>query len=152
MPFSMNVGLRGSKALRAKLAGLSAGLARGVLQKAGETAARVMLERARANAPRETNLLRESLGSEVALDEKAPRVKAIVGPRKGFERIVTRSKGKWGRATAKSNPVMYAHLLERGTTHAQKRPFLAPALQSARAAGRRAFEAALKKAIGGATS
>jgi hypothetical protein len=78
---------------------------------------------AKAAAPKETGLLKLSLGTKVSTYAATNTVVGVVGPRKGFRRPIVRSKR--GRLQQKKqaaaadvvlyrDPVKYAHLAESG--------------------------------------
>lgn len=91
-------------------------------------ASRLVARIAKQNAPRQSGLLRASIGSKVRT-YRSGVVAGVVGPRKGFRREVAKSKGRWtatasGVAKARAglvarvevrDPVKYAHLVHGGT-------------------------------------
>lgn len=83
-----------------------------------------------AIAPSNTGALKKSFRIKVKNYKNRDIWVAIVGPKSDY----TKKKGKYKRGPNKGNPKIkrpsaYAHLLERGTKHMPKRPFLNPALQ-----------------------
>lgn len=100
------------------------------LKKAVNDASKTVLQGAKARCPRESGLLRKSLGRKVKVYRHSGVVMGIVGARLGFKQEVTRGKGKWKSMQVVSNPVKYLHLVELGTTRTQASHFLRDALQA----------------------
>lgn len=109
-------------------------------------AAAEIVKQAKKHVPKESGLLRKSLGSKTWT--KGDVVAGLAGPRRGFKQQAKR-KNTWKGATL-SNPVKYAHLVEFGTRPGfrrytsgplagremahpgtRPRPFLRPAMQKA---------------------
>jgi len=102
-----------------------------VVTPAMRAAARPVTLAARAKAPVRTRLLRKSIGVRVKTYRKNKTAWVGVGPRKGFKtQIGTVSRGPNRGQPIYANPTQYAHLIERGTSRVQARPFLRPAIQS----------------------
>jgi HK97 gp10 family phage protein len=92
---------------------------------------------AKSNAPRETGLLKKSIGQKVKTYPSG-NVVGIIGPRYGFRRAVKVKISKRGKRSLRlgkkgeegkryRNPVNYAHLVELGTKRSRAKPFLKPA-------------------------
>lgn len=105
--------LTGQQQLFGKLDGLKGSLQRKILRRAVTDAAKVVRDRAKANVPIQSGLLRKSIGTKIKT-YKTGVVVAIIGARTGFKREVT-VKGPRGSYTQLRNPVYYAHLVEFGT-------------------------------------
>lgn len=93
-----------------RLDGLKRRVKNTILRKAMRRATAIVLKAARGNCPKDTGLLRKSLGSKVKAYRQSGVVVGLVGPRKGFKQEVTRKGG--GKMQA--DPVRYAHLVEFG--------------------------------------
>lgn len=130
MAFKVQAKITGVKELTATLSGLARAVRNKILRKMMGEAGKVVLKRAKQLVPRETGLLKKSLGRKVKLYRNSGVGVAVVGPRTGpkFRQTVTRTKGRWFPRTAISSPTKYAHLVEGGTGHSPARPFLAPAV------------------------
>lgn len=94
-------------------------------RKAVGAAGKIILKAAKSRVRRVSGLLARSLGRKVKVYRGSGVAVAIVGPRKGYKQEVVRD----GRI-ATSDPIRYAHLVERGTMRSQALPFLQPALDS----------------------
>lgn len=106
MPFGISGKLDGMKQSLASLAGLGRTVRNQILRKALDKATQPMLKRAKQLAPRgPTGLLRKSLGRKIKTYRRSGVVVAILGPRKGFRKVVN------GKPV---DPVRYAHLVELG--------------------------------------
>ncbi len=173
MPFAIKASVD-VKDLLARLDGMKRAVRTRVLRKAIGAGTKIILKVAKSLVPKESGLLRKSLGRKVKVYRNSGIAVGIVGPRKGFRQDVTRSKGKWFPVTAISDPIKYAHLVEFGTQPhslgagsslrkkvqhghmhpgAAAHPFLRPGAKQATAAVRTAMEYAiigeLAKANGG---
>lgn len=110
------------------LEGLKASVGRRILRKAITDATRPILKDAKSKCPRETGLLRKSLGRKTKVYRKSGVVVGIVGPRTGFKQMVTIKDRRTGKTVeVLRNPTKYAHLVEYGTLKAAAKPFLRPA-------------------------
>lgn len=99
---------------------------RRILRSALTKAARVLAKEAKKLAPKDSGLLKKSIGY-VVRTYKDGRLTAVIGPRRGFKQMVTRTKRfpvKSGtsafaasdiQVTEMADPVNYAHLVEYGT-------------------------------------
>lgn len=129
---------------------------RAAVSKAGS----IILKRAKQLAPKDSGLLKKSLGRKVKVYPSGVAV-AIVGPRKGFRQDATRRKGKWAAVSTIADPTKYGHLVELGTApHTLKRSgishpgssprsFLRAALDSSQGEIREAMANEIKRVIGG---
>lgn len=107
---------------------LKGSVQRRITRMAMSAAVRVVAKEAKRLAPRDSGLLKESIGSKSKTYESGVTV-GIVGPRRGFRRVVDRKAWQSGeRALASgkrqvvyktlkriADPVKYAHLVEHGT-------------------------------------
>lgn len=85
---------------------------RAIVGKASNRAMKPVEKIARAGAPRESGLLRKSIGRKQKRYKRASVTVTMVGPRIGFKKLVSVP----GRKKAQlRNPAMYAHLVEGGT-------------------------------------
>lgn len=121
--------IEGLPELVAKLRTFSDRIYRKHARRAMTKAGRIFAARAKAAAPRETGLLKLSLGSKVATYAKSNSIVVVTGPRKGFKRALTKTKrgklryAKKGTSGEKyRNPVNYAHLVELGFDAVGRRP------------------------------
>lgn len=135
------------KDLMSSLDGLKNAVKNRILKKAVNKGCKIILKAAKAKAPRETGLLKKSLGSKVKVYRNTGVVVGIVGPRKGFRQEVLRKKGRWFPAMVISDPIRYAHLVELGTSHSQAKPFLGPAVNDSSVAIRNAMAAEITKGL-----
>lgn len=96
-----------------------------VLRKALGPSTKPFMMTAKQLAPKETGLLRKSIGRKIKVYRESGRVTVIIGPRSkpSFRREVTIN----GRTQVR-NPVHYAHLVEFGTVKTRAKPFLRPAV------------------------
>lgn len=111
----------GEKALMKRLNALSSqGKRNRIARPAIREASGEIRKKAKANAPKETGLLKKSIKNVVRTGKTG--VYAVIGPANGFKQEVVRD----GR-TVMSDPAKYAHLVEYGTTHSAAKPYLRPA-------------------------
>lgn len=87
-----------------------------------------------AQASRDTGLLTRSLG--ISVRKVGGNFTARVGARSGFRKVV---EGKV------KNPVKYSHLVELGTSRSAAKPFIRPAIESAKGEVLEAMAAGLDK-------
>lgn len=87
-------------------------LQRKVKRKALEKATKPTLLAARRLAPKESGLLKKSVARKTATYKASGTIVAMIGPRRGMKRMVTREGRRWPRY---ADPVHYAHLAEYGT-------------------------------------
>lgn len=125
MADNFSVKIEGAVELKRLLAELPAAPTRRALRAAVSVGATPALERARALVPVETGLLKKSLGRRLKVYPASGNVVAIIGPRSGFKREVTRKKGRRKPRKELANPVKYAHLVELGF-HAPSGRFVPP--------------------------
>lgn len=139
------VKLNGLQDVMQRLNAVNGELRSTILRKATTAGAQVLTKEAKGRAPRETGLLRKSLGYKVRVYRGGELVLAMVGPRSGFKRSVVTlgSRGAISGTKAASkllaaggfagtrNPVRYAHMSEFGTSRSAAKPFLRPALNAA---------------------
>lgn len=93
-----------------------------ILRKAVNACSGVVLNAAKALAPRNSGLLKRSLGRRIRTYRRTGRVVGVVGPRTNMKSAVTLKSG----ATRWANPTRYAHLAEfgRGPVRVKKARFL----------------------------
>jgi HK97 gp10 family phage protein len=150
-----------------------------ILRAAINEATKPLLDDAKQRAPRQSGLLRKSLGRKVKTYRASGVVVAIIGPRSkpSFKRQVTVRDKRTGKTRSEyRNPVKYAHLQEQGrkavrvkrgrvlgrkgvyfgkqAAAALPRPFLRPAFAAGKARAeqtmrRRILEEVLKEAAKG---
>ena len=121
--------LFGDKALKRTFEQLGERVQRKVLRAAVTAAATPVSKAAKANAAKESGLLKKSLGRKIVTNKKRQSVTAIVGPRRG---VSAQYKGKLRK------PSRYAHLVEKGFIDQAgnfhpPQPFLAPAMETTKA-------------------
>ena len=142
MPFAIKGELQGLQGVLAALDRLKQGARNRILRKALPAAGKPMTKDAKTLAPRESGLLRKSIGA-VTRTDKSGFVLVIIGPRVGFKQQVKLKKGRIFRQrgartvwipkpspeqlSMMRNPIKYAHLVELGTRYRRAKPFLKPA-------------------------
>src|SRR6185369_7962783 len=109
--FSIRGEIDGLGEVLGKLRSLRDSMQRRVLRTAVTKAARVAAKAAKAKAPKDSGLLKKSIGSKVVTYPATNTVVAIIGPRKGFKQQVT---GKVSGQTRTEDPALIGHLLEFG--------------------------------------
>lgn len=156
---SLDIKLSGDDALIRNLNALPPKLQRKYLRRGFTKAGRRVARAAKQKAPKETGLLRLSVGHRVytrRLEQGGVRglvqkiwtgrrettgaqIGVVVGPRKGYRRAVAKNKrGKLRKlkkgvgGTKYRDPRYYAHLVEFGTSTAGAQPFLRPAFDQTR--------------------
>jgi HK97 gp10 family phage protein len=115
------------------LADLTRGLRNKILRGAVKEASKDIKDRVKANAQtvRRTGSLARSIGVKVRSYENT--VVAVVGPRSQARYVKgTYTKGKNKGRPITVWPVLYLHLLEKGTKRSGAKPILGPALQGGR--------------------
>ena len=140
----VNLNITGVEELVKKLQTIEKKHARKAARTAIGEATKIVLKTAKALVPKDTGLLRKSLGRKVKVYRRNGVVTGLVGPRTN---VTDRLKSRKGRGVvAKLNeivgkalnaevakkPARYAHLVELGTMHSAAQPFLRPALDSNR--------------------
>jgi HK97 gp10 family phage protein len=92
--------------------------------------------KALAKSSEDTGLLIKSLGINVRKGRSGSTrgiYTARIGARGGFGKIVgTYKSGKKAGKPIRKDPKYYAHLVELGTSHSQAKPFIRPAIESAK--------------------
>lgn len=104
------------------------------LQRAAEKAvlragAQPIAKAAKARAPKDSGLLKKSIGLRVATVKG--ETSARVGPRTGMKRQVTRKRPNGKTYTEMADPNNYSHLVELGSSRAPAKPFIRPAVDAA---------------------
>jgi HK97 gp10 family phage protein len=97
--------LIGDKQLEKLFKTLGERVQRKVLRKAVNKSATPLVKAARADAPKESGLLKKAMGKKVVTDKQRQSVTAIVGPRRN---VVGQYKGKLRK------PARYSHLAHNG--------------------------------------
>ena len=115
MPVAATMTLTGDKALIRTLDRLPPALVRRVVRPAVRSALVPINKAAKRKAPKDTGLLKKSIGAVVKVYKQTGVIWGGVGPRKGFRQIVD---GK------PRDPVKYAHLVEFGTERVPANSFL----------------------------
>ncbi|MEM6560039.1 MAG: HK97-gp10 family putative phage morphogenesis protein [Planctomycetota bacterium] len=120
--------LQGDRALQKALRKLGDKAARKVSRSAVSAAATPVAKAARRNAPKESGLLRKSIGRRVRTYTERGTVIALVGPRRNFS---GEHEGE------RRVPANYAHLVENGHlapdgSFVPPKPFLRPALDASK--------------------
>lgn len=106
--------LTGDTELIAKLNGLGPKVYRKVIKSASRKAFAPVVKTAKEKAPKETGLLKKSIGVKQKAYPRAGRLVTIVGPRTGFAQEVSVDT-PFGPKKVKRDPSKYAHLVEYGT-------------------------------------
>ena len=104
------------------------------LQRAAEKAvlragAQPIAKAAKARAPKDSGLLKKSIGLRVATVKG--ETSARVGPRTGMKQQVTRKRPNGKTYTETADPNKYSHLVELGSSRAPAKPFIRPAVDAA---------------------
>jgi HK97 gp10 family phage protein len=124
MAFGVRARLTGLKDVLDRLAHLRKQTTRSkIARRALQMASTPILKTAKRLAPKETGLLRKSIGRRLKTYRRTGTVFVMIGPRYGFKQLVTLASGKQHLR----NPIKYAHLVELGTANAPPHPFLRPA-------------------------
>lgn len=109
------IALEGAEQLERKLRLLEPKLFKKVIRNASKKAMQPMVVAAKTKAPIETGLLKKSIGMKQKQYTRARVVATIVGPRKGFKKLV-KVLDQFGNLKEQyRDPVNYAHLVEFGT-------------------------------------
>lgn len=143
MPFAIQARIEGVAEVLKALDGVDAKLRKKGVRAAVSKGGQVILSRARKTAPKQTGLLKKSLGKKVKVYRHSGNAVAVVGPRTGFRGVVTRD----GRQVT-GDPTKYAHLVELGTVRAKAKPFLRPAIEQQKKAILDAMASAVRKVLG----
>lgn len=149
MPFLARANLSGMRPLLDRLAAFGEKVRKKVTRAMVAAGGRAVAKQAKRRAAKETGLLRRSIGSKVKTYGSGVVV-AVVGPRLGFRKQVTRPRNRPHAGAQIADPVKYAHLVELGTSKTVAKPFLAPAL--ADGSVRAAMEAAAVRGIDAAAA
>lgn len=122
MTWGVKVELLGANQVRSLLTGWKPSTQRRMIRPAVTKGARIISRATKREAPKESGLLKKSIGTKVKT-YKSGVVVGIIGPRKGFRRpvIVSRAtkkgerKGTAGVRVVYRDPAKYAHLVHGGT-------------------------------------
>jgi HK97 gp10 family phage protein len=127
---SANYRLIGAEDLARKIHGLPKDLQRAAESSVLRAGAAPVARIAKAKAPKESGLLKKSIGYRVRKVKGV--INARIGPRRGFRQEVPRVGTDGKSRLVMSDPNNYAHLVELGTSHSPAQPFIRPALESAK--------------------
>lgn len=105
----------GAEAVMKSLANLKGAVQRRLVRGALTAAARVVAKEMKALAPRDSGLLKKSIGQVVRTYRNKGVTLAVIGPRRGFKRFVNRTRADGSKRQVMSDPVKYARLVEFGT-------------------------------------
>lgn len=111
---SVHMSLVGDKELIAKLNALGGKVYRKVIKQASRKAFAPVVKTAKEKAPKESGLLKKSIGVKQKSYPRAGRIATIVGARTGFAQEVSVDT-PFGPKTVRRDPVKYSHLVEFGT-------------------------------------
>lgn len=137
MAFAIKGRVEGLEEVLKALDAVDKKIRRKAIRQAVGAAGKIVLAAAKQKVPKNSGLLRKSLGRKVKVYRGSGVAVAIVGPRAGFRQQVSRD----GRRPVLSDPAKYAHLVEGGVgAHGYKtragshpgaaaHPFLRPALE-----------------------
>ena len=106
---------------------------RRVLRKGVAEGTKLPTKRAKQLAPKETGLLRKSIGRKTKVYRNSGVAVGIIGVRKGF-----RTEVEVNGRTEIRNPTNYLHLVEFGTASTPAQPFLRPAWDQTKGEARKA--------------
>ncbi len=120
------------KGLAANLLAIAPELHKKHTKRAVTKACKVVRLRAAANAhaSRDTGALARSLDEKVIMFRDNKGAAGFVGPDRGYSE--PDRKGRRHKKTKRTVPSNYAHLVELGTSHSAAKPFLRPAMDSAK--------------------
>lgn len=139
----IKVRIRGLEQTLRALDGVKRGVRNRVIRAAVNAASTPVLKEIKSRVPKETGLLRRSIGRKMWTAKRTGTVIAIIGPRRKFRQQVIAKKG-WRKGKIRhsdstfSDPTKYAHLVEygvdphfmpkRGAVHpgAAPQPFVRP--------------------------
>ena len=112
---SVNFAIQGQEELLRNVRKLEKKVQKRIIRKALGKVARAVVKDARALVPRETGLLRESLGSVIRFGKKTGEAFAVIGPRVEFKgKKVEKIRAGLRGAKTKRKPANYGHLVEFG--------------------------------------
>lgn len=140
---SVDIALQGADEIRARLATLRGAVQRQIVESAVSSALSIIAKAAKARCPKDTGMLKASIGVKVKTYSGSGAVWGAVGPRRGgaydvagaLKFVRKGGKAPHGAEKARINPVRYAHLVEfghGGPQPAPAHPFLRPALDENR--------------------
>ena len=124
------IDIRGDRQLRRNLTDLAGKVARKTMRKGLSKGTQVIVKEARGRAPRETGLLRRSIGKKVITYKQSGTMVGVVGIKKNVVGSGPDGEKRW--------PFNYAHLVEFGTYSKHSKAggpsaFMRPALDTKRA-------------------
>jgi HK97 gp10 family phage protein len=146
MALTITAEIRGLDVVLGVLVEMKRSLRNRIIRKAITKASQPIMKSMKALAPRDSGLLRRSIGRRTKTTRRG-EVVAVIGPRskpsfKQQVRVGGKGKGKrmkGGRLVIR-NPVRYAHLVEFGTRHSRAKPFMRPAFDANQRQARQMIE------------
>lgn len=114
----------GMAGLLRRIDSLKSGVQKRVTRAMVRAGCKVVTKRAKELAPKDTGLLKKSIGQKVKIRKKSATALGIVGPRKGQGKLMIRPARKKAENV---DPVRYGHFPE------AKKPYLRPARDGMRA-------------------
>lgn len=136
--------LSGLEDVKRRLESIHTAMRKQILRKATTAGGQILAKEVKQRAPKETGLLRKSIGYKVRSYNGGERFLAVVGPRSMKEAVVSLggvtalARSKKGKALAAAggeqgyrNSVRYAHLQELGWSGGAAQPFMRPAISAA---------------------
>lgn len=109
---AINGDLTGIEEATAKLTRLKTAVGTRAVRKGLGVAAREQKRQAKARTPKQSGLLRKSLGEKIKTYRGSGTTVSIVGPRRKFGRVVKIGRGKNAEKVYR-NPTRYAHIVEK---------------------------------------
>lgn len=140
MSIDVKIDMRGVRDIQRTIERLAPELRKAAYKAVISAGARVVLREAKARAPKDTGILKRSLGIKAKVYGSTPY--AVIGPRfgvKGTPRIT--AKGK----KITPHPYFYSRLVENGTARTAAKPFMRPALDASRGKVHAEFRVGLEK-------
>ena len=125
---SASLQLRGGLELERNLGLLDKRVRSRAITKAVRKAAQPVIKTSKGLVPRDTGLLRLSLGQKVRTDRRRGQTYSVVGAR--LHIAGKKAAAIRGGLTRARVPANYADLVELGTRHSRPRPFLRPAFEA----------------------
>lgn len=118
---SASVNIRSLRQVERNLQAFQEKIDRSSKRTALQKAARPMLRGAKANVAKRYGHLKKALIVKLRTYKRRREVIAYVGPKRGYKAEGPRGERIW--------PVLYAHLVEFGTSHSAPKPFMRPAFE-----------------------
>ena len=140
---TLGMELLGSGRLVRKLQELGPRIEKKATRRAVREAGRPIVRAAKSKAPRETGLLRVSIGMAVR-HYRGFGSASVIGPRTNFK---SKKREKLSGSKARRAPHKYAHLVEFGTVRSRARPFLRPAYDAGLRTAKRTIAEVLREEL-----